>query len=97
MRRRLITVAGVLLSLLLIALMAPLVSAYAEDRTKDEFTARLNDVTRFAVLAQEALETDRFGRLIADLERYVDVYGGTVVVTDANREVDVPSRTATEP
>lgn len=87
MRRRLVTVAGVLLALLLIALMAPLVSAYAEDRTKDEFTARLNDVTRFAVLAQDALERDRFGRLIADLERYVDVYRGTVIVTDANRTV----------
>lgn len=87
MRRRLIAVAGVLLSLLLIALMAPLVSAYAEDRTKDEFTARLNDVTRFAVLAQDALETDRFGRLITDLERYTDVYHGTVIVTDANRKI----------
>ncbi|UPK76082.1 HAMP domain-containing histidine kinase [Nocardioidaceae bacterium SCSIO 66511] len=87
MRRRLITVAGVLLSLLLIALMAPLVSAYAEDRTQDAFTARLTDVTRFAVLAQESLETDRFGRLIADLRRYSQVYDGTVVVIDANREV----------
>ena len=92
MRRRLITVAGILLSLLLIALMAPLVSAYAEDRTQDAFTARLNDVTRFAVLAQESLESDRFGRLITDLERYVDVYGGTVIVTDANREVVAASQ-----
>ena len=96
MRRRLVTVAGVLLSLLLIALMAPLVSAYAEDRTKDTFTARLNDVTRFAVLAQEALETDRFGRLITDLQRYVDVYDGTVVVTDANREIVAASKSGVD-
>jgi len=87
MRRRLVAVAGVLLSLLLIALMAPLVSAYAEDCTKDEFPARQGDVTRFAVLAQDALETDRFGRLITALRRYVEVYRGTVIVTDANRDV----------
>lgn len=92
MRRRLITVAGVLLSLLLVALMAPLAGAYAEDRTKDAFTERLTDVTRFAVLAQQSLETDRFGRLITDLERYVDVYGGTVIVTDANRDVVAASQ-----
>ncbi|UYM03962.1 sensor histidine kinase [Solicola gregarius] len=92
MRRRLVVVAGVLLSLLLVALMAPLVSAYAEDRTQDSFTARLTDVTRFAVLAQESLETGRFGRLTADLRRYVEVYGGEVLVTDANRQVVAASQ-----
>lgn len=92
MRRRLVVVAGVLLSILLIALMAPLVSAYAEDRTQDAFTERLTDVTRFAVLAQESLERGGFGPLTSDLERYADVYGGTVVVTDANRTVVASSR-----
>jgi signal transduction histidine kinase len=86
-RRRLGTVAAALLGLLLVALMAPLVSAYAEDRTQDVFVRRLTDVNRFAVLAERALEDGRFNELETDLERYAEVYGGAVVVMDANRDV----------
>jgi signal transduction histidine kinase len=86
-RRRLVAVAAALLGVLLIALMAPLVNAYADDRTQDVFVRRLTDVNRFAVLAERALEDGRFNELATDLRRYADVYGGTVVVTDANREV----------
>ncbi|KQY62712.1 sensor histidine kinase [Nocardioides sp. Root140] len=87
MRRRLVTVAAALLGMLLVALMVPLVNAYAEDRTQDVFVRRLTDVTRFAVLAERALEDGHFNELETDLERYADVYGGTVVVTDANSVV----------
>jgi signal transduction histidine kinase len=87
MRRRLTSVAGILLGLLLVALMAPLGSAYAEDRTQDAFVQRLTDVTRFAVLAQDALEGGGEDALAADLERYAEVYGGTVLVTNENREL----------
>ena len=87
MRRRLVVVAAALLGLLLVALMVPLVNAYADDRTQGVFVRRLTDVNRFAVLAERALEDGRFNELATDLERYAEVYGGTVVVTDANRDV----------
>src|SRR6478609_831040 len=67
--------------------MAPLVNAYAQDRTQDVFVRRLTDVNRFAVLAERALEDGRFNELETDLVRYAEVYGGTVVVTDANADV----------
>jgi signal transduction histidine kinase len=91
-RRRLTTIAGVLLALLLVTLMAPLVNAYAEERTQDAFVTRLTDVTRFAVLAQDALEEDGGEVLEEDLVRYAEVYGGTVLVTNANRLVVASSR-----
>lgn len=87
MRRRLTVVAGALLALLLVTLMAPLLAAYAEERTQDAFVTRLTDVNRFAVLAQDALEEDADTGLESDLVRYAEVYGGTVVVTDADRRV----------
>lgn len=100
MRRQLTTVAGALVGLLLVALMVPLVNAYAEDRTQDAFVARLSDVSRFAVLAQGALEGGGSRTLTTDLERYVEVYGGTAVVTNANHEVVAssgPEVSVTEP
>lgn len=93
MRRRLLIVSMTLVSVLLIALTAPLVNAYAADRTQDLFLKRLVDVSRFAVLAEDALEAGRFAGLTADLERYAEVYGGAVVVTDANQKVVAASNT----
>lgn len=92
MRRRLLIVSMSLVSVLLVALMVPLVSAYAADRTQDLYVNRLTDVTRFAVLAEDSLE-GRFSGLRTDLERYAEVYGGTVIVTNANHEVVASSRT----
>jgi len=87
MRRRLLVVSLTLVGVLLVALMAPLVTAYASDRTQDLFIGRLGDVTRFAVLAEDSLESGEAVGLDADLERYVDMYGGSVVVANANRQV----------
>jgi signal transduction histidine kinase len=83
----LLVVSLALVGVLMAALMAPLVTTYASDRTQDLFVGRLGDVTRFAVLAEDALESGEASGLEADLERYVDVYGGAVLVTNANREV----------
>ncbi len=47
-----------LLAMLLMALMVPLLAAYAADRTQDQFVGRLGDVARFAVLAEDAIEDD---------------------------------------
>lgn len=87
MRRRLLVVTMTLVGVLLTALIGPLINAYAADRTQDLFVKRLVDVTRFAVLAEEPLEGGELGSLTDDLSRYADVYGGAVVVTDANHEV----------
>jgi signal transduction histidine kinase len=86
-RRRLLVVTMTLLGVLLVALAAPLLNAYAADRTQDLFVKRLVDVTRFAVLAEEPLEGGGLGSLSADIERYADVYGGAVLVTDADHRV----------
>ena len=46
MRRRLLVVSMTLVGVVLLALMAPLLNAHAEDRTQDLFVGRLGDVTR---------------------------------------------------
>lgn len=92
MRRRLLIVSMSLVSVLLVALMVPFISAYAADRTQDLFVNRLTDVTRFAVLAEDSLEGGIIDLRI-DLERYAEVYGGTVIVTNANQDVVASSST----
>lgn len=87
MRRRLLLVSLSLIGLLLLALMVPLIATYASDRTQAMFVSRLGDVTRFAVVAEDALETGLAEELNVDLERYVDVYGGSVLVANADRQV----------
>lgn len=87
MRRRLLVVSLSLMGLLLVALMAPLITTYASGRTQALFVSRLGDVSRFAVLAEDALESGATDALDADFERYVEVYGGSVLVTNANRQV----------
>lgn len=89
MRRRLLLVSLSLMGLLLVALTVPLVTTYASDRSQALFVSRLGDVTRFAVLAEDALESGVSAGLDSDFERYVEVYGGTLLVTNANREVVV--------
>ncbi len=97
MRRRLLVMSIALVSILLVALMAPLIVTFAGDRTQDLFVSRLSDVTRFAVLAGDVLEGDDTDGLTADLERYAEVYGGSVLVVNANREVVASSREGMAP
>ncbi|MFE6510095.1 ATP-binding protein [Nocardioides sp. NPDC057767] len=87
MRRRLLLVSLSLIGVLLLALMVPLIATYASDRTQAMFVSRLGDVSRFAVVAENALETGLAEDLDGDLQRYVDVYGGSVLVADADRQV----------
>lgn len=95
MRRRLLIVSLTFVGVLLAALMVPLVAAYASDRTQDFFVERLSDTTRFAVLAEDSLETDDVSGLLSDLERYTEVYGGSVVVVNANSEIVAESGAGT--
>ena len=87
MRRRLLVLSMALVGLVVVALAAPLITTYAEDRTQDLYVGRLGDVTRFAVLAEDALESGDTAALATDLERYAEVYGGSVLVANANRQV----------
>ena len=89
MRRRILVIALPLVTMLLLALMVPLLAAHASDRTQDQFVGRLGDVSRFAVLAEDAIETDETLPLKSELRRYTSVYGGAVLVVDTNREVVV--------
>jgi signal transduction histidine kinase len=86
-RRRLLVLSVALVGLVMVALTVPLVTTHAEDRTQDLFVNRLAHVTRFAVLAENALEAGDARSLDGDLERYTEVYGGSVLVTNANRGV----------
>lgn len=76
-----------LVSALLLALMVPLLNAFAADRTQDLYVKRVDDATRFAVLASRALESGSTEGLQGELRRYEDVHGVKVIVTDADRQV----------
>lgn len=97
MRRRLLVLSVALVGVVLVALMGPLINTYAADRTQGLFVDRLADVTRFAVLAQDALENGDGKSLATDLRRYAEVYGGSVIVTTANRQVVVRSGPEPDP
>ena len=73
MRRRLLVLAVTLVGLVMVALTLPLITTYAEDRTQDLFVNRLGHVTRFAVLAEDALEAGDAAALDTDLERFEEV------------------------
>lgn len=81
-----------LVGLVLVALMSPLITTYASDRTQDFFVSRLGDVTRFAVLAEDTLARGDADALTLDLRRYSQVYGSSVLVANANRQVVASSR-----
>lgn len=95
MRRRMLIIALPLVTMLLLSLLIPLLATYASDRTQDQFVGRLGDVSRFAVLAEDAIESDDVHGLESELRRYTEVYGGSVVVTDANGDVVTRSGGAT--
>jgi len=86
-RRRLLALAVTLVGVVLVALTVPLITTYAADRTQDQFVRRLAHLNRFAVISQNTLEAGEATSLATDLERYVEVYGGSVAVVNANREV----------
>lgn len=97
MRRRLLALAVTLVGVVLVALTVPLVTTYAEDRTQDQFVRRLAHLNRFAVIAQNTMETGEPTSLATDLERYAEVYGGSVAVLNANREVVAASGDGVDP
>lgn len=87
MRRRLLVLAVTLVGLVLVALTVPLTTTFAEDSTQDQYVRRLTHLNRFAVTAQASIESGDATALDADVGRYVEVYGGSLTVVDADRTV----------
>ncbi|MGH1564069.1 sensor histidine kinase [Mumia sp. DW29H23] len=85
MRQRLLVLSLLALSVLLAALIVPLIGTYASDRTQELFVTRQADLNRFAVVASTAIETGSVASLRAELDRYEEVHGARLVVVDADR------------
>ncbi|SNS66087.1 Signal transduction histidine kinase [Asanoa hainanensis] len=87
MHRRLLVVLVPLAVLLVAALGVPLGVTVAEREMQETYVDRLNDVGRFASLAETALTTGRTEALRQELSRYHDLYGVPVVVIDVSGAV----------
>ena len=75
MHRRLLVVLVPLAVLLVAALGVPLSVTVAEREMQETYVDRLNDVGRFASLADTALSTGRTEALQQELARYHELYG----------------------
>src|SRR5690606_15985009 len=87
MHRRLLIVLVPLAVLLVAALGAPLSVTVAEREMQEAYVDRLNDVGRFASLAETALSTGRTEALQLELARYHELYGIAVAVIDTSGAV----------
>ncbi|MFB4283612.1 ATP-binding protein [Nonomuraea sp. MTCD27] len=87
MHRRLLVVLVPLAVLLVAALGVPLSVTVAEREMQETYVDRLNDVGRFASLAETALTTGRTEALQQELARYHDLYGIPVAVIDTSGAV----------
>ncbi|MDS1269253.1 HAMP domain-containing sensor histidine kinase [Lipingzhangella sp. LS1_29] len=91
MLRRLLAVLLPLAVLLVAALGGPVGGIVAQQRTQDTYIDRLNDVGRFASLAETALSSDRTEALELELRRYAEVYDIPVALVDPAGEVVLAS------
>ncbi|MFD1939291.1 sensor histidine kinase [Nonomuraea mangrovi] len=87
MRHRLLVVLVPLAVLLVAALGLPLGVTVAEREMQETYVDRLNDVGRFASLAETALSTGRTEALHQELARYRELYGIPVAVIDTSGAV----------
>jgi signal transduction histidine kinase len=85
--RRLLVVLVPLAVLLVAALGAPLSVTVAEREMQEVYVDRLNDIGRFASLAETALSTGRTEALQQELTRYHQLYGIPVAVIDTSGTV----------
>jgi signal transduction histidine kinase len=86
-RRRLLVVLVPFAVLLVAALGVPLSVAVAEREMQEVYVDRLNDIGRFASLAETALSTGRTEALHQELRRYHELYGIPVAVIDRSGTV----------
>ncbi len=91
MRRRLLVLLFALLGALLTALLVPLAQSYTTTRSQELYIDRLGDTSRFAALAEPVLSSARTTVLEAELARYQELYGVTVVVVSTDGAVFLTS------
>ncbi|MEO3768984.1 HAMP domain-containing sensor histidine kinase [Micromonospora sp. B9E7] len=87
MHRRLLVVLVPLAVLLVAALGVPLSVTVAEREMQETYVNRLNDVGRFASLAETALSSGRTEALQQELTRYHDLYDIPVALIDTSGTV----------
>ncbi|UBU15747.1 sensor histidine kinase [Nonomuraea gerenzanensis] len=82
MNSRLVVTFTTLIVFLVAALAVPLGLAYASHRTNRLLLDRRADATRFAELADQAARDDDHTGLIAEINRYAELYGAAIRVRD---------------
>ncbi|WP_043640498.1 sensor histidine kinase [Nonomuraea candida] len=87
MNSRLVVTFTTLIVFLVAALAVPLGLAYASHRTNRLLLDRRADATRFAELADQAARDDDRTGLVAEINRYADLYGAAVRVRDRDGSV----------
>lgn len=96
MRKRLLLLTVGSISALLLTLMVPLLTSQAGSATRDVYLERLSDTTRFAVVAADAMRAGNLRPLQDEIDRYDEVYGVEVIVTDSDARVVAASRSGAD-
>ncbi|NUR92778.1 MAG: HAMP domain-containing histidine kinase [Nonomuraea sp.] len=87
MNSRLVVTFTTLIAFLITALAVPLGVSYASHRTNRLLLDRRADATRFAELADQAARDDDHTALMAEVNRYADLYGAAVRVRDRDNKI----------
>jgi signal transduction histidine kinase len=93
-RARLLVIVLVLVGLLAVGLGVPLAVTTSQARQSELFTQQLTDTIFYASLAERPITQDETSGLVAELERYDEVYGVAVMVFNRDGTMIASSRTA---
>ncbi|SDG94520.1 Signal transduction histidine kinase [Lentzea fradiae] len=97
MLRRLLVITVPLLVALVAALGIPLASAVVQRETQTTYLDRLADASRFASLAESALQSDRLEALSQEIRRYDVLYDVPVALVSADRRILLASEPGFDP
>lgn len=97
MLRRLLVITVPLLVALVAALGIPLASAVVQRETQTTYLDRLGDASRFASLAESALQSDRTTALSLEIQRYDQLFDIPVAVVSADKRLLLTSRRGFNP
>ncbi|HEY3503818.1 MAG TPA: HAMP domain-containing sensor histidine kinase [Actinocatenispora sp.] len=97
MRRRLLITYLSLLGVALVAFLAPLSVAIAQRETQSVFIDRVNDTTRFAAIAEQALPSRYTSVLQDEMSSYDRLYGIGVAVVLPDGTIRLSSRSGIDP
>jgi signal transduction histidine kinase len=97
MLRRLLVITVPLLVALVAALGIPLAFAVVQRETQTTYLDRLGDASRFASLAESALQSDRLEALSQEIQRYDTLYDVPVALVSADQRILLASRLGFDP